>query len=382
MSTGESIFPRQLYFSVKPTKLLTAIESLPEVKQPPRKSRDRFQELRKRLLEVDVEQMRQWKMKPKMLDFLPYLAAEKSNAQLWERVVVLALGGVPILSDFQLGRLLPYLISERTVIEAVNARFLRQAPKAGPRWLLDNWRALRTENPAARMALHYHQAGVSIFELRSTAELPAASDLTERVELEYWQLLSASERDSLGFQRSSGAVQSGLSLGVRQRLASHIFAHIGPEVHWAWLAIEHPVRELVDNSGALFSPEHATTSIKNWTTALAIDKRLRSIFRQDDARQRLNWWLRWRPAIQRIVLHRPTLTAAIQLAGGIIIERRSEPEVAYFCEATSDEILAQLWSKQVSLDALPLQPWNRSAEWQQEFDHRLTEQTGVHPLQG
>ena len=129
---------------MRPTRLLTAIEGLPEVKQPARKSRDRFLELRKRLLEVDVEQMKQWKMKPKMLDFLPYLAAEKSNAQLWERVVVLALGGVPILSDTQLGRLLPYLCCERSVIETVNARFLRKAPAAGPRWLRDNWRALRT----------------------------------------------------------------------------------------------------------------------------------------------------------------------------------------------------------------------------------------------
>ena len=376
------MFPQQLHFSVRPTRLLTAIEGLPEVKQPARKRSDRFLELRKRLLEVDVEQMRQWKMKPKMLDFLPYLAAEKSNVQLWERVVALAVGGVAILSDMQLGRLLPYLSAERTVIEVVNARFLRQPPTAGPRWLLDNWRALRSENPAAQMALHYHQADVSIFELRSTAELPAASELTERIELEYWQLLSATERDSLGFQRSSSALQAGLSLGVRQRLAGHIFAHIGPEVCWPWLDVEHPVRELVENTSALFSVEHATASIKNWTTALAIDKGLRSMFRQDDARQRLNWWLRWRPSIQGVVLHRPTLTVAIKLGDGTVIERRSEPEVAYFCGGKSERLLAQLWNTHLSLDTLPLQSWNRSPDWQHEFDQRLIELTGAQPLQG
>ena len=81
-------------------------------------------------------------------------------------------------------------------------------------------------------------------------------------------------------------------------------------------------------------------------------------------------------------MHRPTLTVAIKLAGGTLIERRSEPDVAYYCAPNSEWFLAQIWSKQLSLDAFPLQSWNRTAEWQQDFDLRLMQQTGAQPLEG
>ena len=76
------MFPKELHFNIHPRELQQAVELLPDIKGYVRHSASASAELKNKLLQVPVEKLRLWKMKPKMLAKLPYLVIEKENKAL------------------------------------------------------------------------------------------------------------------------------------------------------------------------------------------------------------------------------------------------------------------------------------------------------------
>ena len=84
------MFPKELRFSIHPRELQSAVELLPDPKGKSRSSSSASTELKNKLLQVPVEKLRLWKMKPKMLAMLPYLVVEKDNAALQKRILTIS----------------------------------------------------------------------------------------------------------------------------------------------------------------------------------------------------------------------------------------------------------------------------------------------------
>lgn len=84
-------FPEKLIFQAVPQHIEAASHSLPKPKGSIRRARVNIDDFRKRLLDLPIEKLGQWKLKPAAQEYLPYIAAEKSNDKLQKSVAILVL---------------------------------------------------------------------------------------------------------------------------------------------------------------------------------------------------------------------------------------------------------------------------------------------------
>ena len=84
-------FPEKLIFRAVPQHIEAASLALPKPKGSKRRARVNINDFRKRLLDLPLNKLSQWKLKPAAQEYLPYMAAEKSNTKLQKRVAILCL---------------------------------------------------------------------------------------------------------------------------------------------------------------------------------------------------------------------------------------------------------------------------------------------------
>ena len=191
-----------------PTRLTAAVEKLAPAKGTARNSKRPLSGLRDRLLEISLDELTEYRMNPRAIAALPYLASD-ADPELRMRVTHLATRQIDSFLWPQLAQMLAYFYRERNFCRAAKKRLGKQKP-ARPRWL--RWtEGLGTEELVAQIARGGLGREPVLARLLRTLELSPLSplgvevlgDAVRRARLEsqpYTETLRFIERSSASFE--------------------------------------------------------------------------------------------------------------------------------------------------------------------------------------
>lgn len=235
-------FPNTLHFRAVPQHIEAATLSLAKPKGSKRRARVNIDDFRKRLLELPSDKLSQWKLKPAAQEYLPYMAAEKSNTKLQDRVATLCLSCFEQLQPKCAFRILLSMYDNDEICHKAKA-LLKDKPR--PEWLRD----LDTLGPK----LPHHLAQLScenmtpLHEVLRVLEIPSWSALGTAVyeaipkhwSAEYIMELPASETlDWIGQSSAPVSLRNGLMKALMRRYGSCI-------PHPQWVQSGKPLGNLI-----------------------------------------------------------------------------------------------------------------------------------------
>ena len=316
------MFPKSITFTSTPSRLQQAIESLPEPKGKGRRTVSKDNALRSKLLQIETEQLRKWKLKPAMLRRIPALARERSNAELQEKVLAVAITSLENMD----ARVLPEMVSLFWQHEefrlALNAHCVRQSP-SGAGWFSKYYKAFRSEYPPKEIVKQL-DASLNLHSLHKHLGMQTSNPLFESICIEFAKGLSASHVSKWIWGDLIAFLQSGYPLEVRQRIfAVTLVEYIGPHVSF----------ELVQGSTELQTLLSIKLLSKHQQTQLP--RHIQTLLEQSQILEQLSQWLSpselvgWRPflsEIDHILLHRASGWLCVVLDDHVLIWPMSKRE--------------------------------------------------------
>lgn len=166
--------PEKLHFQIVPQTIEAAASSLPAPKGNRRRARVRIDDFRDRLIDLPRNKLNQWKLKPAAQELLPYLAAEKSNPDLQERVRVLCLSSIETLSVRCIQRLVLSMYDDHEFKILAKSRLLKEE---NPEWL--NPVEILEQNLPNTLAEKICREFIPVHDALRTLALPSWSGLAE-----------------------------------------------------------------------------------------------------------------------------------------------------------------------------------------------------------
>lgn len=234
--------PAKLQFQIVPQTIEAASLSLPAPKGNRRRARVRIDDFRDRLTDLPRNKLNQWKLKPAAQELLPYLAAEKSNTDLQERVRILCVSSIDSLSVRCIHRLILSMYDDPEFKILAQTRLLEQE---NPEWLTPvNILEQNVPNALAekicRELLPIHDA-LRILSLPSWSALAEATlnSISKYWSAEYLKSLPASETlDWIAKSSAPVAIRNRLLKALLRRYATCIPS---PQ----WIQKGRPLGELI-----------------------------------------------------------------------------------------------------------------------------------------
>ena len=224
-------FPEKLHFRAVPHHIEAASLQLPKPKGSRRRARVNINDFRKRLIELPTDKLSQWKLKPAAQEYLPYVAAEKSNASLQRRVAILCLACFEQLQPNCAVRILLSMYDNPEICAKAQSH-LKAHPR--PKWLADI-DALSPKLPDL-LAQFICENKTPLHNALSELEIPSWSALGTAVydaipkhwDAEYIMELPASETlDWIGHSSAPITLRQSLMKALLRRYGSCI-----PQTQW------------------------------------------------------------------------------------------------------------------------------------------------------
>ena len=325
------LLPEEPLFQVRPTRLMEAVSELPEAKGPLPQHRKKLQELRAKLLQLPVEKLKKWKLKPSMLVLLPLLAAERSNEELKQRVLVLSVGNVGVLKPQTISELLNFYLEDAPLRKTVLRLFrMRSIPPKMPSWIVEYWEpVLSSERPVEKLAQLLKKHKVPLHLVLERAGIPTTAPLANKLMFQYFAALSQRELKELPFVPTLELLKKNTFPELAQGLLRWMLHRYGERIESpVQITAEEPCVPLyelavfywgsTDRSGW----SDFSSSIKQIGQWVWIKKELRRIFGQD---VRCEWWGQYLRDIQYVSCHRSSGTVAIDLGRWIALEFLATP---------------------------------------------------------
>lgn len=294
------MFPKNIQFVSTPSRLQQAIESLPEPKGKVRRSVSKDNALRSKLLQIETDQLRKWKLKPAMLRRIPALARERSNADLQEKVLAVAITSLENMDAHVLSEMVSLFWQHEEFRLALNAHCVRQPP-SGTGWFSTYYKAFRSEYPPKEIVKQL-DASLNLHSLHKDLGMQTSNPLFEAICIEFAKGQSASHISKWLWGDLIAFLQSGYPLEVRQRIfESTLVEYIGPRVSF----------ELVQSSTELQTLLAIKLLSKHQQTQLP--RHIQTLLEQSQILEQLSKWLSsselvgWRPflsEIDHILVHR------------------------------------------------------------------------------
>jgi len=366
------MFPEDIHFSVRPQQLQQAVDSLPEPKGRPRKGTSKVRDIRKKLLQVPIEKLAQWKMKANMLDVLPYLAAE-DNQDLQERVLVIAINGLPTMKNSTLMRLLPFLYREMSFVEVLNARFIANPPDS-PAWIKEYWKAFRKKDPAMEIAQRMISTGVKMTEIKGHLGMISTNELYLDIVGRYISTMDLASLKREPYQDVLACCRGGFPLSSRRNVVHWLLGEYLIEEHSLSVLQEGgPVRELLLLALDIFQKydwEKLPPSTQSLANALRIEQQLFHLLGHGDSMRRARWWRRWVNFVDEIHYHRPSGKIFLFCGDFVCVEAIAVPLWLHIYP--KDELLrniqAKIWQSMPFNITIPSVEKQRIPGWQLQFD--------------
>lgn len=345
------MFPKELHFNIYPRELQQAVELLAEPKGYVRHSTSTFSELKNKLLQVPVEKLRLWKMKPKMLAKLPYLVIEEKDEELQERILAIAVASMENCSEDTLLQLLGYLYRNKEFIQAMNARFIK-APPTKNIWLQTYYKLFRSETPASNLAEFLLKEVKDITQLDLVLKISPTSPLFEMVCMHYAKDYSWKHIKELPFPSVQRFLERGLPLKVKQKLLLELLKeYCTGEYPITVLKNGSVMRELAEYSLRLFGGFNKpiwslVPKAKRLAQIISFEKTLEVYLGFGDSFSRLRWWRRWIESIDEIIVHRPSSLICFYIREFVIVESLAVAQWLYIYDRKDfmAQIQPKLWN--------------------------------------
>ena len=365
------MFPKELHFNIHPRELQQAVELLPEPKGYVRHSESASTELKNKLLQVPVEKLRLWKMKPKMLAKLPYLVIEKENKALQERVLAIAVVSMENCSEETLLQLLGYLYGKKEFIQAMNARFIKSPPKKNS-WLQVYYKLFRSEMPVSTLAEFLLKEVKDITQLDSALKISMTSPLFEMVCMHYAKDYNWKRIKGLSFDAVQKFLERGFPLQVKRKLLLELLKeYCNGEYPITVLKHGSAMRELAQYSIRLFGGFNnpiwrLVPKAKRLAQILSLEKTLETYLGFGDSFSRLRWWRRWIESIDEIIVHRPSSLICFYVGDVVIVESLAVAQWIYMYDRQDFmvQIQPKLWDSSPFQIDLKADVMERGQGWQ------------------
>ncbi|MBM76524.1 MAG: hypothetical protein CMK59_14045 [Proteobacteria bacterium] len=374
------LLPEEPLFQARPTRLMEAVSELPESKGPAPQPRRKIQNLRQKLLQIPIEKLKKWKLKPSMLVHLPLLASETQNTELSERVLVLSIGNIGVFKPQTIAELLHFYLEHAVFRKTVLRLFRkRSVPPKMPFWIKEYWEPVfSSERPVEKLVQMLKKEGLLLHLVLSRSEIPATAPLANKLMFQYFAAMSQAELKEQPFVPTLNLLQKNMFPDLGQGLLRWMLHRYGETIDSPiHLTQEEPLVPLyelavfywgsTDRSGwSDFSP-----IIKRVGRWVWVKKELRRIFGQDI---RSEWWNQYLRDIQNISCHRPSGTVAIDLGHWVALEFLATP---HRCSLYRASDFRAKWSllrwKRTQLHLPPAQhEIDRLSNWKSELSSFLS----------
>lgn len=309
------MFPKNIKFVSTPSRLQQAVDSLPEPKGRVRSTASSDNALRSKLLQIDTEQLRQWKLKPAMLKLIPALAREQRNAVLQEKVLAIVVTSLENMDASTMMELIPLYWQNQEFRLALNAHFVRKPP-SGEHWLKTHYKAFRHEHPPQHIAQEL-SAESPLHRLHQVLKMQTSNPLFVDICKSYTDRLDVSHVQTWSWVQLLSFLKSGYPLSVRQRV-------------FEWVLVEY-IGEKVSLEQVLESEELSALLSINLLPKQRRQKlpqHLNLLLHGVKTHQSLAQWLsgtelrQWEPLlslVQSILVHRPSGLLCVSLDGHVVI---------------------------------------------------------------
>lgn len=385
------MFPKKIQFQAHPRALQQAVEILPTPKGKQTKSSLKSNELRDKLLQLDIGKLQQWKMKANVLELLVPLAGEPQNTELQKRVLAISIASIENFRFATLSRLLPLLYTQREFILTINAHFAKHPPtdKDTAYWLGRYYKSFRQENPAKHIATLLIAENISLFHIQKHLAMLSASPLCVAISQEFYALWDKEKLANYSYKEMLHFMQSGFDVHVRQDVLVWILNRYAN----APLDIQHleknsPIRELVEIASKLLHRALRTKlspTIVEKIHIVEMDAQLQHWLHGSDLLYRYNWWRRWAHRVEKICIHKASGILCIYANNFVAVEMLSKNNAdkvsLYNRIVFQQEIQPLLWQSvafHVTIEGVSIQ---RTDGWEQIMDVWMQDMQQGHPLQ-
>ena len=223
------MFPKNIKFTSTPSRLQQAVDSLPEPKGKIRRTVSKDNALRAKLLQIETDQLRKWKLKPAMLKLIPTLARERSNAELQEKVLAVATTSLENMDVHLLSEMVSLFWHHEEFRLALNAHCVRYPP-SGKGWFPMYYKAFRSEHPPKEIARQL-EPSLKLYALHKHLGMQTSNPLFEAICIEFTKSLTHAHVSNWNWGDLIAFLRSGYPLQVRQHIfESTLVEYIGPQV--------------------------------------------------------------------------------------------------------------------------------------------------------
>lgn len=369
------MFPKELRFNIHPRELQSAVELLPDLKGQARLSVSASEELKNKLLQVPIEKLKLWKMKPKMLSKLPYLIVGEQNKDLQERILAISIASMENCTEDILVLLLSHLYQEKDFIQAMNARFVKVPPQKNL-WLKKYYKAFRSKKPASHLAEMLQSETDVITQLNQLLRIPSFSPLFEAIYMHYAKDYDWKTIKKMAFPSLLSFLNGGAPLKVKQKVLFEVLKeYCNQEYSISVLQIGSPLRVLIEKTlpifGSFSNPMwKSLPEVKKLAKILFLENKLEKYFGFGDSFSRLRWWRRWIQSVDEIIIHRPSSLICLYLKDFIIVESLAVAQWVYIYDRQEFMIHIQpkLWERSPFQIALSGENIERKEGWQEHMN--------------
>ena len=335
------LLPEEPLFQARPTRLMEAVSELPEAKGPPPQPRKKLQDLRSKLLELPVEKLKKWKLKPSMLVHLPLLASEHHNEDLVQRVVVLSVGNIGVMKPQTIAELLNFFLEEPLFRKTTLRLFrMRSVPPKMPSWITEHWeQVFSADRPIEKLAQLLKKQKTPLYLVLKQSGIPTASPLASKLMFQYFAALSQAELKDQPFVPTLAFLKRNTFPQLGQGLLRWMLHRYGERIESpAQLTNDEPAFPLYElavfywGSSDRSGWSDFSTSVKTVGQWVWVKRELRRIFGQD---VRCEWWMQYVREIEHISCHRPSGTVALDLGRWIVLEFLASPHRCCLYQASA-----------------------------------------------
>ena len=296
------MFPSNMQFLGTPIRLQQAVESLPEPKGKRRRTISKDNALRQKILQIDTEQLRQWKLKPAMLRLIPSLARERQNTTLQEKVLAIAVTSIENMDAQTLRELVPLLWQQEEFCLAMNALFVRTPPTKG--WLAIYYKAFRSLEPHMEIAKTL-DVNTPLYELHHRLNMQTSSPLFVEIATAFTERIEFQQICEWPWETMLQFVTSGYPLKVRQQVLSWVLnEYVGKVVSTEEAVQKGPLNQILTESVRFPKrwrrtlPDHIQYLLHSVQNHLELERWMPNSMVQQ--------WLPLVRLIESVVVHRPS----------------------------------------------------------------------------
>ena len=388
MPYSKSTFPQITQFDIRPTQLMAAVDTLPEAKVKSRKPKLMLEKLRRKLLQISIKDVSNWRLKPAVLNALPYLAAEQKNKALLERVIALTLGSMSDMPERILIRLLPFIIDNEQVRQKAHGRFSKSSPSdKAPIWVAKHWRTvLKPADPALTMARILIQMNIPLASALKSIELDSTSPFADAVLNKMWVEMEPQDLQQQPFEESLYFIaRSGQALHTRRLFLTWMLNTYSVRIEsLADIDIDQPQRLLLETALTMYGrPDRSAwrdcdTKTLKWAWHVHHDTLLNSSLESIQGWGRADFWRRYIQEIRVIKKRSTDGLLIIDLGNVIAIENlKTARECTLFDrEHFMSRWNIQKWAKQSLRLPVPVFKLIRNAPWEGHLARQLRDISG------